>query len=155
MKVIMQSLAEKSRLRPTHKPANTHTVHPPHAQSPCLCHRHWFHMLVFMSNTHIERGEGAERRRGGGGGGGGGREEGGLGSGRELPRLLGRGRLVQQTMRGTGMGTGRWNAWACWVLFWVSVCLFEQTDGKNEGWLDEEEDEQERVLAPVPKRGNS
>lgn len=25
----------------------------------------------------------------------------------------------------------------------------------NEGWLEEEEDEQERVLTPVPKRGNN
>lgn len=66
---------------------------------PCLCHRHWFHMLVIMSNTHIERGEGAEMRRGGGWG-----EKGGLGSGRELPRFLGRGTLVQQMMKGAGMG---------------------------------------------------
>lgn len=53
-----------------------------------------------MNNTHIKGGEGAERRRRGGGRG----EEGG--SGREHPRLPGRGRLVQQTMRGTGMRDG-------------------------------------------------
>lgn len=29
----------------------------------CLCHRHMLHMLVTMSNTHIEGGEGAEKRR--------------------------------------------------------------------------------------------
>lgn len=33
--------------------------------------------------------------------------------------------------------------------------MFEQTDRENEGWLEEEEEEQERVLTPVPKRGNS
>lgn len=25
----------------------------------------------------------------------------------------------------------------------------------NEGWLEEEEDEQERILTPVPKRGHN
>lgn len=117
-----------------------------------------------MSNTHIERGEGGReekrRRR---------RMRGrGLGSGRELPRLLGRVRLVQRTMRGTGMGTGQWNAWAVGLKRHLLVscysgvqfgCLSRMKDWivgislENDGWLDEEEDEQERVLAPVPKRG--
>lgn len=59
MEAIMQSLAEKSVVKPTHEPDTTHTVHPPHARSHALCHRHWFRMLVVMINTHI-RG----RRRG-------------------------------------------------------------------------------------------
>lgn len=67
----MQSLAEKSLVRPTHEPANTHTVHPPHAQSHA-CATHWFCMLVVMSNTHIrgrrrgreEKKEKGRRRRG-------------------------------------------------------------------------------------------
>ena len=151
---IMQPLAENSLVRATHEPGITHTVHPPHAQSHA-CATHWFGMLVVMSNTHIggrrrgrEEEEKRRRRRR--------RRRRGLGSGRELPMLRGRGRLVQQTMRGTGhegaMGSkscGFKDAAAAWGLFiWVDW-------GGKWGMLDEEEDEQAWVFAPVPKRGNS
>lgn len=61
MEVIMQSLAEQSLVRQTHgqQTPTLFTHHMPGA----MPQTDWFHMLVVMSNTHIEGGEGAERRR--------------------------------------------------------------------------------------------
>lgn len=65
---------------------------------------------------------------------------------RELRRLLGRSRLVQPSMGGGGgEGEGKRKG--------LAVRADGQLNGL--GWLDEEEEEQVRLLGPVPKRRKS
>lgn len=102
------------------------------------------HMLVTMSNTHIEGGDGAEKRRK--------RKRGrGLRQWQRAPRAPREkqvGAVNDEREWGWGQGDERHELGGF-------KAVADDISLGNEGWLEEEEDEQEWVLTPVPKRGHN